>query len=148
MYTSYIAFEMPPVLYRGFSQIHNGTTPSLSSGRGGSPVKIENPTGTGFARMDITYFIDISNYILHVHLISHTTYAFGITFSIFKLKFCCTTYRVAKIHRIRYDTGHFPPIWPTAEGSLGENDLNYNEPYESSPPCIPYTWYTKYSIYI
>ena len=47
-----------------------------------------------------------------------------------------TSYRVPKIHRIRYDTGHFPPIWPTAKGSFGENDLYYNEPCESWPPCI------------
>ena len=46
----------------------------------------------------------------------------------------CLLYRVAKIHRIRYDIG-LPPIWLTAEGSCGENDLNYNEPYESSPTC-------------
>ena len=42
---------------------------------------------------------------------------------------------MAKIHRIRYDIGLFPPIWPTAEGFFGENDLNYNEAYESWRPC-------------
>ena len=31
--------------------------------------------------------------------------------------------------------GHFPPIWPIGAGSFGENDLYYNESYDSSPPC-------------
>ena len=55
-----------------------------------------------------------------------------------------TTYRVAKIHRIRYDIGHFQPIWPTAEGIFGENDLYYNEAYDTWPlcPCID-TSYTS-----
>ena len=43
-------------------------------------------------------------------------------------------YRVAKIHRVRYNVGHFLQISLQLLVKLAENDLYYNEPYESSPP--------------
>ena len=55
------------------------------------------------------------------------------------------SYRVAKIHRIRYDIGHFPPIVPTAEGSFGENDVYFNEAYESWAPCLEDALHRKWN---
>ena len=54
-------------------------------------------------------------------------------------------YRVPRF--IRYDIGHFPPIRPTAQGSFGENDLDNNELYEFSQPCIYDTSIYTYIFY-
>ena len=45
-------------------------------------------------------------------------------------------YRVAKIHRVRDNIGHFLQISLQLQVKLAENDLYHNEPYGSSPPCI------------
>jgi hypothetical protein len=60
------------------------------------------------------------------------------------------SYRVAKIHRVRYNLGHFLQMSLQLLVKLAaENDLYHNESYESSLPCNSVlsaahpTWYTS-----
>jgi hypothetical protein len=45
-------------------------------------------------------------------------------------------YRVAKIHRVRYNILHFLQMSLQLLVNLAENDLYPNESYESWPPCM------------
>jgi hypothetical protein len=45
-------------------------------------------------------------------------------------------YRVAKIHRVRYNLGHFLQMSLQLLVKLAENDLYHNEFHESSPPVV------------
>ena len=44
-------------------------------------------------------------------------------------------YRVVKIHRMPYLTGHFPQKSLMIRGSFAENDLQLKVSYGASPPC-------------
>ena len=45
------------------------------------------------------------------------------------------SYRVAKIHGVPYNIGHFLQMSLQLLVKLAENDLYHNESDESSPPC-------------
>ena len=88
-------------------------------------------------------YIDMNGLCSHWYVMSHINCIQDMSYVI------SIVYRVAKNDRLRYDTGHFPPIWPPAASSFGENDLYHNEPYDCSPPCITLTlwrWLLRTSV--